>query len=55
MGKKSTVLMILTATVLALGLTVYGEQLGSNNLNQKSVVEINTLNNYKDIEEKLRD
>lgn len=55
MGKRGTVLMILTATVLALGLTVYGEQLESNNLKQRSVVERNTLDNYKDIEAKLRD
>lgn len=29
MGKRSTILMILITTVLALGLTVYGEKLES--------------------------
>lgn len=55
MGNKRTIVIILTATVLALALTVYGEQLESSNLNQENVVERNTLDNYKNIEEKLRD
>ena len=55
MIKKSTILMILIVTVLALGLTVYGEHLESNDLKQKNVVEMSTLNNYKNIKEKLND
>ncbi len=55
MGNKRTIVTILTATVLALGLTVYGEQLESKNLKPKNVVERSTLDNYKNIEEEIRD
>lgn len=45
METKRTVMMILVTTVLALGLTVYGE-----NLEQKEKVEVvkkNIMNNHK--------
>lgn len=54
MENKRTILVILVATVLALGLTVYGEQLETSNLKEKKVVERSTLDNYENIEEKLR-
>lgn len=47
MGKISTTLMILIVTVIALGLTVYGEKLEAQNTHNKIVVEGTAPSNYK--------
>lgn len=49
MGKISTALMILIATVVALGLTVYGERLEARETHNTIVVEGNAPINYKPI------
>lgn len=47
MGKKSTTLMILIATFLALGLTVYTERLAVKDTHNSIVVEGSAPSNYK--------
>lgn len=55
MGKKSTTLMILIATFLALGLTVYTERLEARDTHNSTVVERNAPNNYKTLKIQIQE
>lgn len=48
MEKRSTILTILIATVLALGLTIYGENVESIGIKKANMVEGHIPHDYKD-------
>lgn len=55
MRDKGTNLVILLTTILALGLTIYGERIEKDDHRNSNVVERSTQNNYEGIHELRRD
>ena len=55
MEKRSTVLTIVIATILALGLTIYGENVDSRDIQKTKIVESHVSHDYKKIYGEVRD
>lgn len=55
MREKGTNLVILLTTILALGLTIYGEKVEMDDHKNPNVVERNTQNSYDEVHKLSRD
>lgn len=55
MRGKGTNLVIILTTILALGLTIYGEKMDMDDHRNPNVVERSTQSNYDEIHDKIKD
>ena len=53
MREKGTNLVIILTTILALGLTIYGERIEMDDHRNPNVVERNTQSNYTNIHQEI--